>query len=182
MICINTDPFGVTPGATGVPGRAMQSPTGAPGRTARVLRAFVAVVLALPAFAVQAQQIPQAKLPTTTLGAGMHNIVAELASTPQQRQTGMMMRTEMAAHEGMLFVFDEPQQQCFWMRNTLLPLAIAFVADNGRIVNLSEMQPKTDDPHCSKEPVRYVLEMNKGWFAKRGIKAGDRLRGKVFGN
>jgi uncharacterized protein len=130
---------------------------------------------------VAAQQIPQAKLPTASLTAGMHNIVAELATTAQQRQIGMMMRTSMAAHEGMLFVFEAPSRQCFWMRNTLLPLSIAFIGDDGRIANIAEMQPQSDDSHCSTEPVRYVLEMNKGWFAKRGIKAGDRLQGKPFG-
>ena len=137
--------------------------------------------LALAPTALWAQQAPQPRLPTVSLGAGMHNIVAEVASTPLQRQIGMMMRTEMAQHEGMLFVFEQPEVQCFWMRNTLLPLAIAFVADDGRIVNLSEMQPRSDDSHCSSQPVRYVLEMNRGWFSKRGLKAGDKLRGKPFG-
>lgn len=139
----------------------------------------IAVFAASP---VAAQQIPQPRLPTVQLGAGIHNIVAEVASTPEQRQIGMMMRTQMAQHEGMLFVFEAPAKQCFWMRNTLLPLSIAFVADDGRIVNLSEMQPRSDDSHCSAKPVRYVLEMNRGWFDRRGIKAGDRLRGRVFGN
>ena len=144
--------------------------------------ALTVVWVAVPAYAQQAQQAPQPKLPTVALSAGMHNIVAEVAGTPLQRQTGMMMRTEMAQHEGMLFVFDEPQRQCFWMRNTLLPLSIAFVDNSGRIVNVAEMQPKSDDSHCSSEPVRYVLEMNKGWFSKRGLKAGDKLRGRPFSN
>ncbi len=140
----------------------------------------------LAAFALLSQttaaqlQAPQAKLPTVEIGAGMHNIVAELATTPAQRQLGMMMRTQMAPHEGMLFVFEQASKQCFWMRNTLLPLSIAFVADDGRIANIAEMQPQSDDSHCSSEPVRYVLEMNKGWFAKRGVKPGAKLRGKPF--
>lgn len=142
--------------------------------------ALASLLLSSP---VSAQlQTPQPKLPTVALSAGMHNIVAEVAATPQQRQIGMMMRTQMAQHEGMLFVFEQPTRQCFWMRNTLLPLAIAFIADDGRVVNVAEMQPQTDDSHCSTEPVRYVLEMNKGWFDKRGIKAGARLRGKPFGS
>jgi uncharacterized membrane protein (UPF0127 family) len=145
-----------------------------------LLLVFVSLLVAQPASAQL--QTPQPKLATLTLSAGMHNIVAEVAATPQQRQIGMMMRTQMAQHEGMLFVFEQPTRQCFWMRNTLLPLAIAFLADDGRIVNLAEMQAQTDDSHCSAEPVRYVLEMNKGWFDKRGIKAGVRLRGKPFGN
>lgn len=128
----------------------------------------------------QAQVVPQPKLPTVQLSAGMHNIVAEVANSPAQRSMGMMMRTEMAVHEGMLFVFEEASPQCFWMRNTLLPLSIAFIADDGTIVNLADMQPKSDASHCSKQPVRYALEMNQGWFAKRGIKAGFRLKGPPF--
>ena len=150
-------------------------------KSRRLLCLAACWLLAFAPTAPWAQQAPQPRLPTVSLGAGMHNIVAEVASTPLQRQIGMMMRTEMAQHEGMLFVFEQPEVQCFWMRNTLLPLAIAFVADDGRIVNLSEMQPRSDDSHCSSQPVRYVLEMNRGWFSKRGLKAGDKLRGKPFG-
>jgi uncharacterized membrane protein (UPF0127 family) len=83
----------------------------------------------------------------------------------------------MPVQEGMLFVFEAPAVQCLWMKNTLLPLTAAFVADDGRIVNLADMKPQTTDSHCSSEPVRYVLEMNQGWFAKRGIAAGGRIGG-----
>lgn len=129
---------------------------------------------------VYAQAVPQPRLPTIELGVGMHNIVAEVARTPQQQQIGMMMRTRMEPHEGMLFVFDEPAPRCFWMRDTLLPLAIAFIADDGAIVNIAEMQPRSDDSHCAAKPVRFALEMNKGWFAKRGIQPGMKLRGAPF--
>ena len=91
-----------------------------------------------------------------------------------------MFRRVMAQHEGMLFVFDEPSPQCFWMKNTLLPLAIAFLADDGTVVNIDDMQPQTLESHCSTKPVRYVLEMNQGWFAKRGIKAGSKIGGAPF--
>jgi hypothetical protein len=138
------------------------------------------VVQLMSASDVQAQMAPQPKLPTVQLHAGMHNIAAEVASTPAQRQVGMMMRTEMAAHEGMLFVFEAPSPQCFWMRNTLLPLSIAFLDDDGTVVNTAEMQPRSDASHCSAKPVRYALEMNAGWFAKRGIKPGFRLQGGPF--
>jgi uncharacterized membrane protein (UPF0127 family) len=134
-------------------------------------------VLAAPG---RAQDMPQPRLPTVTLQAGMHKIVAEVARTPQQQQVGMMMRTQMAQHEGMLFVFDDVSPRCFWMKNTLLPLSIAFVADDGRIVNLADMQPRSEASHCSSEPVRYALEMNQGWFAKRGIQPGYRLKGSPF--
>jgi uncharacterized membrane protein (UPF0127 family) len=86
----------------------------------------------------------------------------------------------MPQNEGMLFVFEQPAMQCFWMRNTLLPLTAAFVSDDGSIVNLADMKPLNDDSHCSKKPVRFVLEMNQGWFAKRNIQAGYQLSGPLF--
>jgi uncharacterized protein len=129
--------------------------------------------------AAQAQSGPQV-LPTTSLTAGIHVIKAMVAKSPEERSTGLMFRTEMAINEGMLFVFEDPAQQCFWMKNTLLPLSAAFVADDGTVVNIEDMKPQTLDSHCSKAPVRYVLEMNKGWFAKRGIKAGSKLAGAPF--
>lgn len=123
---------------------------------------------------------PQMDLPRTTLKAGMHLIHAQVAATPQQRAIGLMFRTELPANEGMLFVFEQPAGQCFWMKNTLLPLTAAFVADDGTIVNLADMKPQTLDSHCSKKPVRFVLEMSQGWFAKRGIQAGSKLGGAAF--
>ena len=129
-----------------------------------------------------AQDAAQPRLPTTALTAGMHVIQAELASTPTQQMVGMMHRHTMGANEGMLFVYDEPAAHCFWMRNTLLPLTIAFIGDDGRIVHLADMKPLDESSHCTPVPVRFALEMNQGWFAKRGMKKGDRLRGAPFGN
>ena len=117
----------------------------------------------------------------TKLSAGMHLLDVQVAQTPQERQIGLMFRKDMPQHEGMLFVFEQPASQCFWMRNTLLPLTAAFVADDGTIVNLADMKPQSDDSHCSAKPVRYVLEMNQGWFAKRNIQAGFKLGGAPFG-
>jgi uncharacterized membrane protein (UPF0127 family) len=130
--------------------------------------------------AVSAQEAPQLNLQRITLSAGMHQIDVQLALTGEQKQLGLMQRKDMPAHEGMLFVFDQPSTQCFWMRNTLIPLTAAFVADDGRIVNLADMKPLTEQSHCSTKPVRYVLEMNQGWFAKKGIKPGFRLTGAPF--
>ena len=130
---------------------------------------------------VHAQE-PQTQLPRVKLSAGMYQIDAQVAQTPQQHQIGLMFRKEMPQTEGMIFVFDRPATQCFWMRNTLLPLTAAFVADDGRIVNLADMKPMTEDSHCSEEPVRFVLEMNQGWFARKNIKKGDRLGGELFAN
>ena len=128
----------------------------------------------------QAQSKPQLDLPKIKLSAGMHLIDTQVASTPDQRATGLMFRQEMPQGEGMLFVFEEATPQCFWMKNTLLPLTAAFIADDGTIVNLANMKPQTTDSHCSAKPVRYVLEMNLGWFENKGLKAGSKLGGPPF--
>lgn len=127
-----------------------------------------------------AQTAPQLNLPRIKLSAGMHLIDTQVAMSPEQRTIGLMFRQEMPSSEGMLFVFERVDQQCFWMKNTLIPLTAAFVADDGTIVNLADMKPQTTDSHCSSKPVRYVLEMNQGWFGKKGIKAGFKLGGKPF--
>jgi len=147
-------------------------------------RRLLIALAALPCASAFAQLAPigqpQLDLPRTTLTVGMHRIDAQIAATHPQRQTGLMHRKEMPQHEGMLFIFEQPSVQCFWMKNTLIPLTAAFVADDGRIVNLADMQPLDERSHCSSEPVRYVLEMNQGWFAQRRLKAGTSLGGKVF--
>lgn len=126
------------------------------------------------------QGMPQTDLPRVSIQAGMFQIDAQVASTPEQQSTGLMYRRDMPQHEGMLFVFPQASRLCFWMKNTLLPLTAAFIADDGTIVNLEDMKPQTTDSHCAKQPVRFVLEMNAGWFAKKGIKAGSRLGGAPF--
>jgi len=153
--------------------------TGMARRPMRYNKAL-AWALGFAVFAAAAQQNPQLHLPRAKLGAGMHVLDVQLAQTPEQRQIGLMWRKEMPQHEGMLFVFEQPTLQCFWMRNTLMPLSAAFVADDGTIVNIADMQPQSDDSHCSEKPVRFVLEMNGGWFAKRQIKAGYKLSGSAF--
>jgi uncharacterized protein len=140
----------------------------------------VAVAMMLIPVGASAQDGPQLNLQRVKLSAGMNLIDAQLALTPEQRQIGLMLRKDMPQHEGMLFIFEQPTQQCFWMKNTLLPLTAAFVADDGTIVNLADMKPQTTDSHCSAQPVRYVLEMNRGWFDKKGIKAGSKLGGPPF--
>ena len=145
----------------------------------RPAAAASAVALALLVASASAQDAPQ-KLPSIKLSAGMHVIQAELAQTPDERSTGLMFRRAMGTNDGMLFVFERAGEQCFWMKNTLLPLSIAFVADDGSVVNIESMKPQTLDSHCSSRPVRFVLEMNEGWFAKRGIKPGSKLKGAPF--
>lgn len=139
---------------------------------------LAALAIAACASAAATDGVPQ-NLPAITLNAGMHNIRAQVA-TGFAVYKGLMYRREMPQHEGMLFVYDAPAVQCFFMKNTFLPLSIAFIADDGTIVNIRDMKPQTLDSHCSDGPVRYALEMNQGWFAKRGIKAGARISGAPF--
>lgn len=127
-----------------------------------------------------AQTTAQMDLQRVKLSAGMHLIDAQVAATPTQREVGLMFRKNMPASEGMLFAFEQASVQCFWMKNTELALTAAFVADDGTIINLADMKPQTTESHCSKQPVRYVLEMNQGWFDKKGLKAGFKLGGQPF--
>ena len=124
-----------------------------------------------------AQQAPQPTLRTTKLTAGIHVITAEIASTPQSRMIGLMMRERLAPNHGMVFVFEDKSQHCFWMRNTLIPLSIAFIDDDGTVVSIADMSPKSEASTCPQRPVRYALEMDQGWFAKRGVTAGQKISG-----
>ena len=135
--------------------------------------------LTLGAWPAAQAQVAQ-NLPTIRLNAGIHNIEAMVASSPDERAVGLMYRRAMPPQAGMLFVFDQPATQCFWMKNTLLPLSAAFLSDDGTVVNIVDMQPQTLDSHCSAKPVRFVLEMNQGWFARRAIRAGSQLSGPPF--
>ena len=116
-------------------------------------------------------------LPTVELKAGIYRIQAELADTPKAREVGLMNRTSMPTNSGMLFVFEQKAGHCFWMNNTKIPLSIAFIADDGKIVNIEEMQAETTSNHCPKAAVRYALEMNKQWFAERVIVPGTIVNG-----
>jgi uncharacterized membrane protein (UPF0127 family) len=137
----------------------------------RTVLLAISLVVAVPGWAQQPQ------LPLLELFAGMHRIEAEVAATADSRQTGMMLRTSMPSHRGMLFVFPEITKHCMWMRNTLVPLSVAFLDEKGRILNVEDMQPRTEDNHCSAGPARYALEMNLGWFRSRGLGAGFSLSG-----
>lgn len=124
---------------------------------------------------------PQPRLPQIELLAGIHRIRAEVAADHASRSQGLMFRERLGANEGMLFVFERPSAQCFWMRNTRIPLSIAFIDDDGTIVNILDMKPFDESSHCSAKPVRFALEMDQGWFAKRGVQAGSVLSNdKVF--
>ena len=114
------------------------------------------------------------QLPKKEAGAGL---AFGGAATDATRTRGLMYRKELPTNHGMLFVFEQPSVQCFWMRNTVLPLSIAYMLDDGTITNIADMAPMTENSHCSTAPVRYALEMEQGWFAKHGIQAGKKIMG-----
>ena len=118
-----------------------------------------------------------AELPVVELTAGMHRIRAELADTFPTRIQGLMHRQSLAPNAGMLFAFDQAEIQCMWMKNTLIPLSVAFIDDAGVIINIADMRPHDEASHCATRPARFALEMEQGWFAKRGIKPGMKLGG-----
>ena len=129
------------------------------------------------AFAVAAASAVAAELRTIELTIGTHKLIAEVAATPETRSMGLMNRFSLKTDHGMLFVFERAEPQAFWMRNTFIPLSIAFIASDGRIVNIEDMQPQTEDSHWSKGPALYALEMRKGWFHERGIGPGAPVSG-----
>lgn len=121
-------------------------------------------------------QQPQ-KFPVAPLTAGIHVIKAEVAATEANRRQGLMFREKMGPNEGMVFVFEEPAQVCMWMKNTLIPLSVAFIDADGKIINVEDMQPHSTESHCAKKPARYALEMNQGWFKQKNIKSGTAIDG-----
>lgn len=118
-----------------------------------------------------------AQMPRLELTAGFHRIEAEVAATQADRMQGLMHRQNLGANQGMLFVYQEAARHCMWMKNTLLPLSVAFLDAEGRIINIRDMQPQTESNHCADAPARYALEMHQGWFARRGLKPGMSLGG-----
>ena len=133
----------------------------------------------MPVAAASALAAPAAlaQLPTMELGAGIHLIRAEIANTFESRAQGLMFRKYLGPNEGMLFVFPQADAHCMWMKNTLIPLSVAFIDARGKIVSISEMQPQTETSHCAAAPAKFALEMSGGWFAAKGLKAGAPLQG-----
>lgn len=146
--------------------------------TMQMLKKMILALLCLMPFAAPVMaESAGTHFPVTTLKAGKHVIRAEVASTDAQREQGLMFRKKLPRNNGMLFVFDRPARSCMWMKNTPLPLSVAFIDATGTIVNIEEMEPHTLDSHCSQGWIRYALEMNKNWFSKNGIESGDKISG-----
>jgi len=127
-------------------------------------------VMSLPALA-------QPSHPVVQLTAGIHLIQAEVVADPGSRAQGLMHRKSLPPNAGMLFIFDQAAVHCMWMKNTLIPLSVAFIDERGIIVNIADMEPHSEASHCAAQPVPYALEMNRGWFAAKGIKPGSRIGG-----
>jgi len=138
-------------------------------RWLRVLLALLALA-ALPALA-------DAPMRTAVLKIGAHSIKVEVAQTDEQREKGLMFRKQMGRDDGMLFIFDEPAYHAMWMKNTLIPLSVAFIDAQGTILNILDMEPQTLDSHAAAGPAVYAIETNKGWFEGKKIKAGDKVAG-----
>jgi len=138
-----------------------------------VLPLFAAILFAAPVSAAPTV----VELPTVPLTINGNKLTAEVARTPEQQMTGLMYRFSLKPDHGMVFVFERSEQRGFWMKNTYIPLSIAFVAADGRIINIEDMAPRDESSHLSAGPAMYAIEMRKGWFAERGIRTGDRVSG-----
>lgn len=143
------------------------------GRVKRLRLEVAALVMSALAWALPAQ----AGLPVIKLNAGINVIRAEVANTRESRERGLMYRKSLGPNQGMLFVFRESKRYCMWMKNTLVPLSVAFLDEQGVVVSISDMAPRTEDVHCSNGPARFALEMSKGWFASKGIRVGGKIEG-----
>lgn len=139
-------------------------------RTCAAAQTLAAVLLLVPIVGL-------GQAPTLTLNAGIHLIHAEIANTSADRERGLMFRKALGANSGMLFIFPDVSMHCMWMKNTYTPLSVAFMDEQGTIVSIHDMQPQSETTHCAAKPARYALEMNQGWFAGKGIKAGAKISG-----
>ena len=144
-------------------------------KSIRLLMIGCSSALLLTASSAFSEQIQ--RFPAISLNAGIHVIKAEVAATNAQREQGLMFREKMQSNEGMLFIFNSPAGVCMWMKNTLIPLSVAFIDETGSITNIEDMEPQTMQSHCAKKPVLYALEMNRGWFKQKNIKPGNAIGG-----
>jgi len=135
------------------------------------------IPVSLAAAAWIAASVAFAELPVLELSAGIHLIRAEVAYTFETRAQGLMFRKHLGPNEGMFFVFPQPELHCMWMKNTLIPLSVAFVDEKGKIVSISDMRPQSETSHCAAAPAKFALEMPAGWFATKGIKSGTTIQG-----
>jgi uncharacterized membrane protein (UPF0127 family) len=146
-----------------------------------LLRVAILIFVAWLVAAISRQAFGQLALtaapPTVELVVRGKPLHAELADTPERRARGLMYRTDLTADQGMLFVFDQADRHCMWMRNTPLPLSVAFLDASGRITNVADMTPFSDTAHCATQPALFAIETRQGWFSRHGVVRGDRVGG-----
>jgi uncharacterized membrane protein (UPF0127 family) len=136
-------------------------------------RVLVAIAIGLAAFMAHAD----VAFKTSRIKIAGHELKVEIAQSEEQRMQGLMFRKQLGRNDGMLFIFDEPAYHAMWMKNTLIPLSVAFVDKGGEILNVLDMEPQTLDTHMAAGPALYAIETNKGWFAENKVKAGDKVTG-----
>jgi len=157
--------------------RRMDRPSDPQPRTGAQFAQCFAAGLSAIVLASGVATAQQPELPTIRLNAGIHVLQAEVASNDTTRMMGLMHRKAMDQNRGMLFVFRARAPHCMWMKNTLIPLSVAFIDEQGQIINIADMTPHDETSHCARGEARFALEMNQGWFAAKGIKAGGRIGG-----
>jgi uncharacterized membrane protein (UPF0127 family) len=116
-----------------------------------------------------------AQLSKVKIEIGTKKLIAEIAETDEEQSEGLMNRQALGKDNGMLFIFEEDSTPCFWMKDTQIPLSIAFISKTNTIVKIVDMQPLSLTEHCSGQPVVLALEVNKGWFEQNNIKVGDKI-------
>lgn len=157
---------------------AMHIPLIKPGRNSPGFPLLLLIVCLSLLLAAQTAHARQAMLlPVAPLQLNQHTVQAEVAATEASRNQGLMFRTSLPPDQGMLFVFQAPTRSCFWMKNTLIPLSIAFIDNDGRIINILDMQPQSLENHCPDRAMQFALEMPQGWFRKAGVRSGDLVSG-----
>ena len=133
--------------------------------------------IAVAGIAVTASAQQQIQMPEIALAVNGHKLTAEVAYTDPARMQGLMYRRILPEDRGMLFVFPETARHAMWMKNTYLPLSVAFIDEQGVIINIENMKPQTEDAHPASKPAKYALEVNLGWFGKHGVKPGAKIEG-----
>jgi uncharacterized protein len=142
-----------------------------------ILVAWLVAALGRQALGQPSPSVTHATAARVDLTISGKRLTAELADTPERRARGLMYRTELAPDHGMLFIFEQVERHCMWMRNTPLPLSVAFVDASGRIINIADMAPLTETSHCAAKPALYALETRQGWFSRHRLGPGDKIEG-----
>jgi uncharacterized membrane protein (UPF0127 family) len=141
----------------------------------RLVRSILALLVSAACLVTTAQSAQN--LPVIPLSLGSGALEVQVASDQSQRAQGLMHRTAMPANQGMLFAYPAPAYFCMWMKNTKIPLSVAFIDAQGKVINIADMVPQTETNHCTERNATYALEVNRGWFTRHGVTAGSQIIG-----